>query len=346
VVPNVKMIPRSLAIASPYRGRSLRFFLGKVPGWKRCHEILSARTRRRVTADGRRRLEAGEPEGRRFLAAIPHQFCGIGHSFCEWNTARQWSGRLGMEFVNVPLASPWAVFLGFGAQAPVWHDLRRLPRLRIVRLPYADWSGSADAFGNTRRIIETVRSPDPLLFVLADGQNEFDHTVNTAQLRQEFLDHGDWRVIPDHRVPGRLNVAVHIRRGDVAAMKARGDGNWNERFLGLDWFERVMASIVAEQQDGAVPVFHLYSQGTPADFIDFGSGLDVVYHLNVDDRETLFNMIQAEMLVMSPSGFSYLAAILSTGRKIARVPWWHHLPEAEGWLLLGHDGAVATVRKL
>ena len=56
-------------------------------------------------------------------------------------------------------------------------------------------------------------------------------------------------------------------------------------------------------------------------------------------------MILAEELVMGPSGFSYLAGILSEGQKLARAPWWHHLPGLPDWILVGADGSAVTTER-
>jgi hypothetical protein len=84
-------------------------------------------------------------------------------------------------------------------------------------------------------VVDQIRSPRPLLFVLADGKNCFDQTISAAQLREAFRTHGHghWQYLPDHREKGRLNVAVHIRRGDVTEMKQRASGNWRERYIDL-----------------------------------------------------------------------------------------------------------------
>ena len=259
------LIPRSLRLPPPFRGRTIRYFADKAPPLKACRLWSEDAWRGWVAARGRRQLEAGRTEGRRFLTAISAHFCGIGHS---------------------------------------WTD--------------------------------SIRSPRNLLFVLADGQNCRDQTAHVAQQRADFLAHGRWQHLPVHHEPGRLNVALHIRRGDVAAMKSRDQGNWRLRFLGLDWFAGVLATVL-ENHRAERPLFHVYSQGQPDDFADLGRGFDLRLHLDAGDQESLFNMSRADVLALSPSTFSFLAAILSQGHKIARIPWWHHLPEQSDWTLLPAD---------
>jgi hypothetical protein len=335
------LIPRSLRSPAPYRGRALRYFVDKVPGLRAWRLWAEDVRRRRIAVRGRRFLESGRKEGRRFLTAIPNQFCGIGHSSTEWNTAYQWAPRLGLEFVDTRMAEPWASFLGFGATARKWTEVLRTERPVIVRLPYVTWGAGIDSCAFLQPVVDAIHSHRNLLFVLADGQNCYDHTANAARQQSDFLVHGRWQHLPEHREPGRLNVAVHIRRGDVVAMKSRGQGNWQQRFVGADWFANVMLRVLEEHRDER-PLFHLYSQGGAEEFADLGSRFELRLHLDAGEQECLLNMSRADVLVMSPSGFSYLAAILSRGRKIARVPWWHHLPQGTDWTLLSADPGCSS----
>jgi hypothetical protein len=223
--------------------------MDKVPGI-RAWRLWSEEMRRRfVAAQGRRMLASGRQEGRRYLTTIPNHLCGIGHSSTEWNTAYQWAPRLGLEFVNTPMREPWASFLGFGAAARTWADVMRTERPVIVRLPYIDWGPGRDSCASLQSVVDAIHSPRNLLFVLADGQNCYDHTANASQQRSDFQAHGRWQHLPDHRESGRLNVAVHIRRGDIVAMKSRGQGNWQQRFVEADWFARVMLHVLEEHRD-------------------------------------------------------------------------------------------------
>lgn len=327
------LIPRGLLLPAPYRGRTLRWLFDKAPGMRASRLRLEESWRRAVAAKGRRLLASGRKEGRRYLTSIPNLLCGIGHSSTEWNTAYQWAPRLELEFVNTPMREQWANFLGFGATSRTWTEVMRAERPVIVRLPSISWGPGVDSCASLCPVIDAIRSPRNLLFVLADGQNCHDHTANAQQQRMDFQAHGRWHHLPDHRDSGRLNVAVHIRRGDIVAMKSQGLGNWQQRFVEPDWFARVMRHVVQDNR-GTRPLFHLYSQGEPDEFADLAREFDLRLHLDAGEQECLLNMSRADILIMSPSGFSYLAAILSTGRKIARVPWWHHLPQAPDWTLL------------
>ena len=49
-------------------------------------------------------------------------------------------------------------------------------------------------------------------------------------------------------------------------------------------------------------------------------------------------MVVADILILSPSSFSYKAGIISRGIKIAKYPWWHEIPNNSEWLRSDEDG--------
>lgn len=327
-------IPRTFRLPAVHRWRVVRHYVDKIPGGRLTRCGIEAAWRDRIARHGTRLLRRGQAEGRRLLTALPHQLSGIGHSSSEWNTAYLWAADLGLTFVNTPMPGGWNRLLGFGAGALTYDEVMARWRPTVVRLPYVEWNGpAARPLELLCPVVDTIRSADPLLFVLADGQNAYDQTPNAARLRSEFLAHGGWRDIPLHAEAGRTNVAVHVRRGDVAAMKQRGIGGWETRYVHGDWFLQIMQSVAAQPGMAGV-VFHIYSQGSRDEFTHFTAAGDCRFHLDCSEYECFVNMVFADVLVMSPSGFSYLAGLLSTGRKIARVPWWHHLPDDPNWTLV------------
>jgi hypothetical protein len=332
-------IPRSLAIAQPYRGRTIRSIIrSKVPGGRILFDAYWRKKGDRVNRKGRKVLALGKPEGRRFMTAIPHPFCGIGHSHSEWHAAFQWAPLLDLEFVHIPLKVHWDKFFGL-ENLPRYKAIIREFNPIILRVPYAAWSRGADAFPAIRSFIEGVRSDRNLLFVLADGQNAYDHITHAGAFKTLFESKGDWQHLPLHKEAGKVNVAVHLRRGDVAQMAAAKSSNWNERYVPEEWFVGVMDEL-RTQFAGSDRVFHIYSQGTEEDFPLTRNRPDIMFHLDAGEEETLLNMAKADVLVMSPSGFSYLAAMLSEGLKVARYPWWHWIPEGNNWFRLCNECAI------
>ena len=115
---------------------------------------------------------------------------------------------------------------------------------------------------------------------------------------------------------GELNVAIHVRRGDVSA-----DEN-AKRYTGnpmiIDRLNYVLGVIAASPKKRSV---HVYSQGDKSDFqefLDMGAEL----HLNTDVFNVFHHLRSADVLIMSKSSLSYCAALLSEGLVIYE-PFWH-----------------------
>jgi len=133
------------------------------------------------------------------------------------------------------------------------------------------------------------------------------------------------RVIPDlrrkyyrHSSPlqnRQLTVAIHMRRGDVTpAHRQRFTPNAEV----LETMRRVRALLEVHGQEH---VISLHSVGAASDFAEFRDS-GVVLSLNVDAIWTMRQLIEADILIMSRSSFSYVAALISDGIKLYE-PFWH-----------------------
>ena len=115
--------------------------------------------------------------------------------------------------------------------------------------------------------------------------------------------------------PGVLQVAVHMRRGDVTPEMPR-------RYTPLSRIIPVLESVKL-----TLEVFHadyeisLYSQGDLTDFCALQEWA-VNFHLDEDPVWTMQQLVAADILIMSRSSFSYVAALLSEGIKLYE-PFWH-----------------------
>jgi hypothetical protein len=338
---------RSLTLAEPYRGRKMRDQLrGRVPGARKLLDIYFRNEANRIANIGKRKLDSGLPEGRRFIAGIPLITAGIGHAHTEWHTAFQWAPQLELEFANIPLktitSDRWCRFFGHN-DLPKYNDILKEHKPVIVHVPFVATKASlgSDVPRKIKDFVESIRSHRNLLFLLGDGQSAFDMITHFAKSKELFENKGDWRSLPIHRQAGRINIAVHIRRGEVARMAAEKAGNWQERYVQEDWFVKIMDSVVDACQ-GKQLVFHVYSEGNPINFPMIAARKDVELHLDLSEQETILNMVRADVLIMSPSGFSYLAAMLSSGIKIVRYPWWGYIPDTDGWIRVHKGQRLST----
>ena len=117
--------------------------------------------------------------------------------------------------------------------------------------------------------------------------------------------------------PGKINIAVHVRRGDVVNW-----GPWKKRYTANPYYKSLLQRITSILEEFNVGVsIQLYSQGLIEDFKEL-NGLGIKYQLDECPFTTFFNLTAADILIMSKSSFSYSAALLSKSIKIYE-PFWH-----------------------
>ena len=77
-------------------------------------------------------------------------------------------------------------------------------------------------------------------------------------------------------------------------------------------------------------LFHIYSQGEKDNFKEFESN-DTIMHIDENIEDSFIALVADEILVMSPSSFSYVAGLLSDGIVFYK-PFWH-LPKKD-WIVV------------
>lgn len=115
----------------------------------------------------------------------------------------------------------------------------------------------------------------------------------------------------------KINIAIHIRRYD----NAYDNGNSELRITPPnDYYLNVMNHIRKKYSNNELN-FHVYSQGSISNFKEL-IDKDVIFYLDHDIIDTFIGMVAAEILVISPSSFSYVAGLMNDG-EIYYTPFWH-----------------------
>jgi hypothetical protein len=127
-----------------------------------------------------------------------------------------------------------------------------------------------------------------------------------------------------------VTVAVHIRRGDVSAVRNTETFTSNETIL------RAITAVKSILDTREVKYrIRVYSQGNRADFAELClPGIELF--LDVDAIWSLEELIEADILIMAKGCFSYYAALISDGIKIYE-PWEESAP-MEGWIAYPANG--------
>jgi len=129
---------------------------------------------------------------------------------------------------------------------------------------------------------------------------------------------------------GKLNIAIHVRRGDVSR-----EGVHGERYTENSYYKMLLGNIQHLLDDLKIDSsIHLYSQGSIEDFSELEE-LPIHYHLDECVFTTFNNLVASDVIVTSKSTYSYSAALLSEA-VIIYEPFWHK-PLAD-WLPVSWDG--------
>lgn len=123
---------------------------------------------------------------------------------------------------------------------------------------------------------------------------------------------------------GKFNVAVHIRRENHI-----DNGLAGERATTPNSYYLKIMNYIRETHTEKDILFHIYSQGDINDFSDLDN-IDVLFYINYDMFKTFIEFVSADILVISPSSFSYVAALISDG-KIYYKNFWHN--PKKNWII-------------
>ena len=238
-----------------------------------------------------------------------------------------------------------------GAGSQVRHVLCAMSFARALRLPYAhtpfrevdradrDMKDWAQAWENEFNLgvgeLPVVPGAPDLDFALVynaflerfGSHNLFEMIGFSAEefRRKYYLD-------KERRTNSIVNVAVHLRRGDVS--QDNGFGRWAD-IRGVVATTRCVDEIL--EQYGVAHRISVFSEGDARDFREFDEfGSRAELFLDRDAIWTMREMIEADVLIMGKGYFSYVAALISDG--VAIYDPWLDIPPLRGWLVREPDG--------
>lgn len=216
-------------------------------------------------------------------------------------------------------ARKWESFLGLG-QGEVSIDTLRLEQLNVVRVD------------SPRKI----RNRKNTLYIIHHCHEFADEFPNCyLKLKKQILQKhksAQRNSCKLHQQVGRINIALHIRRGDVSAASA-------DRFTDNRYYHKILTELRSVLDSLRLnSSIHLYSQGEVEDFLEFDE-FNLYYHLDECPFETFHNLIEADVLVMSKSSFSYSAALLSNSIKLYQ-PFWHK--PLKNWIVVDRNSDGQT----
>lgn len=279
-----------------------------------------------------------------YLLAIPHYTTGIGHSVMELNTAVVRAQRWGIRYLHMPLRPPWEDYFSFGSGEAHYLDVIKQKPI-IIDLPYVPLPDDPEQEERLSGLIQGFRSEELVVFRLFPKTSVFAQSEGSSFLRDKYMKRRIVAPVESLLENNKINVAIHIRRGDIMAMMKAGVGSWRERYVDLDYFVDLAKELEVLCGEDRV-CFNIFSQGELSDFQVFDCFSNVHYRLDYDVFASFHNLAMADVLIGSPSSFSYLPSLFSEGIKIFRSPFWHDLPNEPEWVRFedGDDVDRASVR--
>jgi hypothetical protein len=305
-------------------------------GWVRFKDLLAQNVsvdKNFFPADAARRLMSGElPKGVKITCIGRRD--GVGMQTLARMSGLNFAKAFGACYVDAPFEWLGHCDRDMTDWVSAWENLFNLgegertmsaPGLTLV--PYIDYFRGA-----------TTLTPNAVLcfqqcFWL--GRKDPDSfTAIIPSLRRKY----GLRPAPAANRP--LVAAVHVRRGDITPGRPAG------RYTKNGVIVRSMRDLQSVISDlGLTCEFHLHSEGEPKEFQCFAE-LGCALHLNADALWTMRQLIEADVLLMSKSSFSYVAALINAGVKLYEPCMNPGLTE---WVFRRADGGfdqAACARKL
>lgn len=274
-----------------------------------------------------------------YLTAIPNPGAGIGHQMANWIAGFWFARQFGLPYAHIPFSSSkWEQLLGFGEGEPRVEDLIRTQGYRKVWLPLFDEFNYVEV-ERIRKIIEFYRGRK-VVFVLEQDQFYRDQFGVMNDIQKKFYQTAA-RQNDDLLFLGEdYNIAIHVRRGDIAAGQRNGNPNLTMRWQAANYFENILAAVLQTCKTQKPIKIYLFSQGDRKEFADFEKLGDVEMCLEMGAHESFLHMVHADLLITSKSSFSYKPALLSRGIKVCPRNFWHGYPEWKDWILANEDGSL------
>lgn len=285
-------------------------------------------------------------EGIVYYTQIPHDGAGIGHKISNTNSGIFYAKMLNVEYVYPGLDDQkWDDFLGFGEGIIKLSELKK-KGYKIVRIPFFDEKINLPII---EKIVESYRGEKVIL--LADVDQFYQRQYDVIPYIKDKFEHASSRkndsliYNPDH-----INIAVHIRRGDIVVGQTTGEATLTKRWLTTEYFENIVKDLsdayngednrfsnvpkLLDSKKGKAVDFYLFSQGDPSEYKAFEKYGNIHYCFDMPAMESFLHMVRSDILVTSKSSFSYKPALLADGVRICPKHFWHGYPDDEKWIVV------------
>ena len=284
-----------------------------------------------------------------YIAQIPNQGAGIGHQMANYNCGLHLALKYGIGHAYVPFVDEkWDRFLGFGQNEPTIEDLKR-QGYKVKKLPSINIMGHdmldaiVDYYKQSKQKVILLTQIDEFYAKQYGVIPYIKRKFEEAEARKD-----DSKLLGEHAEVLKgdsVNIAVHVRRGDINSGQVSGDKQLTMRWLRDEYYEGVLQQISEIFKDTPINIF-LFSQGKKEDYMKFEKYGNIYYCVNMSPMESFLHMVRSDILVTSRSSFSYKPALLSDGIRICPDGFWHGYPDDEKWIVASSRDCKFDVNKL
>ena len=273
-------------------------------------------------------------EGKYFLGAKPNYGAGIGHQLANWNAGLHYAMYFNISFAAFPFStSRWTTFLGLTEDEVQANDLLKNRNIKKVRLPLFD-ENSPEQLKIIKCIIESYKKQETdALFILEQDQFWKEQYSTTSFLSKKFFSATARKTDKIQYDNNCINIAVHIRRGDITGMQDR----WLDNKYYLQLISQIRAILCNKNY-----MFYIFTQEKGEGISDFiNLPYTTIMEGNTDTSDFL-HLCLADILITSRSSFSYKPALISKGVKIVPCDFWHEYPNDSQWVIANKEGKCNT----
>jgi hypothetical protein len=208
--------------------------------------------------------------------------------------------------------------------------------LKIVDLPFPELPIPSNeqideiAYTQVDRFIQTHTELNIVFRLNNKNSGDYEYASTRNWFVNVYSKAREPHPIPLSFNPNELNIAVHIRRGDL--LPGRQFSDLSSRMLPDAWYLEIL-NVVAQSTNRKLAI-HIFSEGRDGQYHSESGAIfswkacfqDTPYkvyeHIDSEFKSTFHHLLNADILIGSKSGMSHLAGML--GKHIKIMPkMWH-----------------------
>lgn len=296
-----------------------------------------------------------------YITQIPNDGAGIGHQMSNFICGVHIARMLGLKYAYPGFKGKedWEEFFGFYQDSVLLEELKKqgyktrmLPCFDTNKLTESDKvDGEKNKNNNSKdksgveMIKDIVRSyaGQKIVFLVYLDQSYANHYQEIDYIKSRFESAQSRKKDKLIYDKNKINIAVHIRRGDIVKGQQTGQKTLTKRWLDIGYYENVIKGLTEDLRTKYPAKQHhiyIFSEGDADQYRMFENYGQVTYCFDMPAMDCFLHMVRADYLVLSKSSFSYNPALLSDGVRICPPGFWHGYPDDEKWIVAEEDGKI------